>query len=126
MSYKILATVTTSLGAAAAAMAALPYGWAHVTATSIAGVLAALHPVNAGLAKVYGKTTVSNPAGDTKLPKKVRSDLLTGGPSYERLEIDGKHELRGETMGIMIICIILAIAVVGGVILTVSRNTLGG
>jgi hypothetical protein len=77
MSSKILATVTTILGAAAAALAILPYGWAHVAATSIAGVLAALHPVNAGLTKVYGKTTVSSQAGDTKLSKKVGGNLLT-------------------------------------------------
>ena len=77
MSYKILATVTTILGAAAAALASLPYGWSHVAAASVSGVLAALHPVNAGLAKVYGKTTVSSQAGDTKLRKKVGSNLLT-------------------------------------------------
>jgi len=71
MSYKVLATVTTILGAIAAAMAVLPYGWSRVAATSIAGVLAVLHPVNAGLAKVYGKTTASSQPANTKLPKKV-------------------------------------------------------
>jgi hypothetical protein len=90
MNSKILATVTTILGAAAAGIAFLPYSWSHVASGAIAAVLAALHPVNAGLAKVYAKPTQSNPAGDTKLPKKVGSDPLTAGPAYERLEIERK------------------------------------
>jgi hypothetical protein len=71
MNSRTLAIAITILGAVTAALAPLPYGWSRIAATSLAAAVAALSPLNAGLYKVYGKTTDSNQPGNTKLPKKV-------------------------------------------------------
>jgi hypothetical protein len=55
MNSKWIATLTTILGAAAAALALVPYRYAHIASGVIAAILAALHPANAGIAKIRSK-----------------------------------------------------------------------
>lgn len=57
MNSKYLAIATTVVAAAVAALAVLPYSWARIAAASLSAALAAMSPVNAGIARARARGT---------------------------------------------------------------------
>lgn len=51
MKVDILSTITTVLGGTAAAFAQLPYAWAHIAASCMAGAIVGMHVNNTVTAK---------------------------------------------------------------------------